>query len=362
MTRARESSAIGSKQLSASKQRDDAALLSDNSGDEFLSSLVASLPDREREILNTLERVKDVYVECGRDRLLAQKLDAFVLNMLANRNGRRDDGRAYFITGASGAGKTSAVRHMLANSPVLQPQSTSYGLIKPVISVTLSGPCTLKILGRMILTEAGYPLRQKLDQGELWEMLPKILHNKKVLIIHVDETQHMLRQTETDFERKNVAKALKGVMNYEPWPISFIMTGMPETTELCRMDEQIERRASFVELPDVALPAERKLVERIISRLCSAGALGAQQVIESDLPERIAHAARYRYGRITQITIAAIQTALRMESSALTAEHFARVYQDHSHAHGYDEMNPFLVNNWRQLDPGSFLINNRLAN
>ncbi|NGO54055.1 ATP-binding protein [Allomesorhizobium camelthorni] len=326
------------------------------SDDDFLRSVADKLPERDQHVREVLERVKSVYVECGRDAVLAKALRKFVVAMLAKRGHRRDDGRAFFITGESGAGKSRAIEHMLATNSSLQPQMTSFGLIKPVVTVRLMGPTTLKLLGKNILDNAGYPMRQKLEQGELWDMLPVQLHLRKVLIVYVDETQHMLKHTESDQERQNLAKAFKGVMNYEPWPVSFIMSGMPRTTELSRLDEQIERRGSFCFLPDVAMPEERKLILRIVQRLSDAAEINADRVLSSDLPDRIAHAARYRYGRITQVTLAALHVALERGDGVLTREHFALAYIDHSHARGHDEMNPFLVDDWARLEPGSFLF------
>jgi len=331
----------------------------DMSDAEYLDLISSQLPEADRKPKDTLELVKSEYIACGRDKVLDKMCRRFVVHMLAKRNGRRDDGRVLIITGESGAGKSTAIERMLAEHPALQPHARSFGIVKPVISVSLTGPCTLKILGRMILREAGYPIRQKIEQGELWDMLPEQLHMKKVLIIHIDETQHMLRHTESDQERKNLAKAFKGVMNYKAWPISFIMSGMPGTTELARLDEQIERRASFAFLPDISLPEERDLVVRIIRQLSDTGGLEARAIIGSDIPERTAHAAKYRYGRTAQIVMGAIQIALEQGDKTLSRDHFALFYLDHSHARGMDQMNPFLVDDWRRLEPGSFLINMR---
>jgi len=331
----------------------------DMSDAEYLELISSQLPEVDRKVKGTLELVKGVYVPCGRDKVLDKICRRFVVRMLANRDGKRDDGRVFLITGESGAGKSRAIERMLAQNPALQSHARSFGVVKPVISVSLTGPCTLKILGRMILREAGYPIRQKIEQGELWDMLPQLLHVKKVLIIHIDETQHMLRHTESDQERKNLAKAFKGVMNYKAWPISFIMSGMPGTTELARLDEQIERRASFAFLPDISLPDERELVVRIIQQLSDVACLDAGDIISSDMPERIAHAAKYRYGRTAQVVVGAIQIALDHCDKTLSRDHFAMFYLDHSHARGLDQMNPFLVDDWQRLDPGSFLINMR---
>lgn len=326
------------------------------SDDDFLSIVGDRLSPEEQRVKDVLERVKDVYVPCGRDRLAADIFSRFMTSILAKRNGRRDDGRALFVTGESGAGKTSVVRHMIEGNATLAPIPMSYGLVTPVISVTLMGPSTLKYLGLNILRKAGYEIKRKYEQGEVWDLLPEQLHLRKVLIIHIDETQHMLKLAQSDRERENLAKAFKGVMNYDAWPVSFIMSGMPETVNLSRLDEQIERRSRFLALPDVSLPGERVLIEKIVTRMCEAAHLELGGALQSDLPERIAHAARYRYGRIAQVVLAAIEQAILKDDGHLSRDHFALAYLDHSQARGHDEMNPFLVDDWERLEPGSFLI------
>lgn len=325
------------------------------SDDDFLESVTATMSEDEQRDLSIIERIKSVYVECGRDQVLAATLRDFIKLVLAKRDGQRDEGGVFFVTGESGAGKSRAVEHMLSTNPALQPQVKSFGTIRPVISVSLSGPSTLKILGMQILRQAGYHLTQNIEQGVLWDLLPAQLHHRKVLMIHIDETQHMLKQTKTDTERVNLAKALKGVMNYKPWPISFIMSGMPETTNLSLLDEQFERRGRYLFLPDVNIDEEMVLVENILRRLSQAAGIDCEHIIASDIPERIAHAARYRYGRIAKFTIEGLMVALKRKSPALTREHFARAYMNLSHARGRDEMNPFLIEDWRILPPGNFL-------
>lgn len=326
------------------------------SDDDFLSIVGNRLSPEEQRVKDILEQVKDVYVPCGRDRLAADIFSRFMTSILAKRNGRRDDGRALFLTGESGAGKTSVVRRMIEGNPTLAPIPMSYGLVTPMISITLMGPSTLKYLGLNILRKAGYEIKRKYEQGEVWDLLPEQLHLRKILIIHIDETQHMLKLAQSDRERENLAKAFKGVMNYDAWPVSFIMSGMPETVNLSRLDEQIERQSRFLALPDVSLPDERVLIEKIVTRMCKAAHLELGGTLQSDLPERIAHAARYRYGRIAQVVLAAIEQAILKDDGRLSRDHFALAYLDHSQARGHDEMNPFLVDDWERLEPGSFLI------
>ena len=202
----------------------------------------------------------------------------------------------------------------------------------------------------------GFEAVKKMRQGEVWKEMPLELRRRKVLIVHIDEPQHLLKETETNLDRLNLANALKGIMNDAPWPVSFVLSGLPIVDEIARLDEQFERRATFVRLPNVLMPQERQLVERILRGLAKAGAVDCQHLIATDIPDRVAHAARYRYGRIAQIVVAALHVAFQEEDATLTRDHFAIAYSRHSHAMDHEGMNPFLADDWRRLPEGSFLI------
>lgn len=338
----------------------EAAGWSDEDDDAFLDLIAGRLTESQRNEMELLEKVKAVYVPCGRDKVIEEMLNDFVVSMLAKKDNRRDDGRIFFITGESGAGKTSLIARALSRNPALQPQVRSFGEVRPVASVSLSGGAvTLKMVGHQIAQSVGYPLKTTVGQSELWHRLPEILHQRRILIVHIDETQHVLRRTESDLERKNLAKSIKGLANYSNWPVSFILSGTPETTEIARLDEQFERRGKFLSLPDVAMPEERVLVERLIRAMAGAIDMSTERLINSDVPDRIAHAARYRYGRIAQVILSGIHVAIRKGAMELTREHFARAYLELSHARGRDDMNPFLADDWQRLQPGYFLNEER---
>lgn len=327
-----------------------------NHDDDFLADFVSGLPGDSPRIVAALERVKDVYVPCGREELLKKEFDMFLQMISARRNGLRDEGRCFFVTGESGSGKTEIVRNLVAKYPNLQKRKLSYGTVQPFISIKLQGPVILKTLGWNILRAAGYPVKQNLEKHNTWDILPQQLHHRNVMIIHIDEPQHLLTNTEANQERKNVAKAFKGVMNNPDWPVSFLLSGMPETNQLAIKDEQIERRNWFFTLEDVDMPDERHLVTRIISELAGSVSIDAREVIASDIPDRVAHASRYRYGRIAQVALATIHVALTKNASVLERNHFVDAYLLHSQARGQDDMNPFLHADWRNLPQGLFMI------
>jgi hypothetical protein len=87
-----------------------------------------------------------------------------------------------------------------------------------------------------------------------------------------------------------------------------------------------------------------------------AAELNCDAILKSDIPDRLAHAANYRYGRTAQAVLATIHHAVRNNASILHRDHFAHAYLAHSSAQGHDQMNPFLVDDWRSLPPGSFII------
>ena len=301
--------------------------------------------------------MKKVYVECGRDTLLDDHLKTFVENMFAKRDGGRDDGRIFFVTGESGAGKSVAVKRMLTRHPALQPIQTSYGVIRLVVSVSLRGPTTLRLVGDQIMSVArGFTSPKKLSQSDVWDEMPLELRHRKVLLVHIDEPQHLLKEFDSGINRENLANALKGVMNYVEWPVSFVLSGLPITDRIAKLDEQFERRGTFFRLPDLSMPDERELVVRIIRKMSEAGGVNAQDILATDVPDRLAHAAHFRYGRITQGVLAALQIAFQFSLSTLTRDAFAAAYRRHSHAMGHDSMNPFLAEDWRNLPPGSFLF------
>lgn len=322
----------------------------------FLRGMRAQMSPSSQRTMEALERVKNVYVASGRDLVVAKQFERFMEWILAERNGRREAGRIFFVTGASRAGKTEIVRRMIKNESSLREKQTGFGVIRPCVSISLKGFTHPRIVARNILSAAGYPIRHDTARGEIWDGLATRLKSRFVTLVHIDETQHMIRKNPNAAEREALADAIKGLTNDEDWPVSLILSGLPRTAEIAKLDEQFEGRGAFFRVPDVDIERERKLVLEIIRQMADAGGLALGALLEGDVPERIAHGARYRYGRICQIVLAGIHAAFRRGASVLAIEHFAEAYLDHSHARGFDGMNLFLIDDWKRLPVGSFLI------
>lgn len=323
---------------------------------DFLTEMRAKLPDRDRRIVGRLDLLEDVYVECGRDKVLRESFDRFMLSYLTDKPGRRKEAGIFFVTGPSGAGKTAAIERVLRAHPVLQPEPKSFGVVRPYVSVTLTGYVIPRILAETIMRAAGARIG-RVGRGDAWYRLPDELRKRQVGLVHIDEFNHLMPREGLEERIRDLADALKGASISQTHPIAFVLSGLPQIARLPITDEQVERRNWIIDLPDLQLPAERKLVVRILKRMAGAVGMDVGGMPETDMPERMAHAARYRYARVCQGVAAAIRQALYIDpdASELTRHHFALAYADHSLARGRNELNPFLADDWGSLPPGSFL-------
>ncbi|WP_060576986.1 ATP-binding protein [Aurantimonas coralicida] len=325
----------------------------EESSDDFLDMIRGRFSETDQHTMRRLDAVKAEYVASGKDRRVTEAITMFLRHVLSRKTGERQEGGALIFSGESGVGKSSSIARALSRLPQVAPVQTSFGEVRPFVSIRLQGPTTLKLVGKRILDQAGYPFRRNIDQGDLWDMLPEQLHHRRIFLVHIDEVQHIIRETAKEKARKDLADAIKDVMNYEPWPISFILSGMPIAAKLAR-DEQIERRCSLVELPPLRAPHELPLVGKVLRQLCRAGELDCEDIDTPAMLERIAHAANYRFGRVCQVVVDAIHVAVSEEAACLDRDHFAEAFRNACHAYEIDEKNPFLADDFRSLPPGLY--------
>ncbi len=343
---------------------------SDRDAGSLFDIMRSRMAPQHQDASDVLDRVNAVWVDNGRDTVLRNSFDRFLTYVTARqRYGRRGKGNAYFITGESGAGKTDIVENLLVGHPVLQPVAHRSKLIRPWVQVALQGPATLRALGADILKAIGYPVKPSMRENEVWRILPGQLLEANVFLIHIDETQHLLAKGAD----KAVASAIKGLMNNKPWPVSFILSGKPELNNLIVHDDQAERRSFSLVLDALDPEADRDLIVKIIKKHCDAAGLGHEAFVNSDMPERIAHAANHQFGRICEVVILGIHVAIlrntkeereKLEGTqpeemprgkVLTPDDMAKAYRDHSHTRGHDDMNPFHAEEWEHLPPGYFI-------
>ncbi|SMQ85287.1 AAA domain-containing protein [Devosia lucknowensis] len=321
---------------------------------DYYALIRGRLPEKHKRASDIISKVNQVYVETGRDTALAESFSKFVVWVTAEQNhGFVGKGDAFYVTGESGAGKTDMVEHLIAHHATLAPLITPIGTLSPCISISLQGPATLSVLALRIAAAAGFPLSDKLREGRLWDKLPATLKRAGVMFIHIDEFQHLFH---AGCDAEGLVKYIKGLMNNPPWPVSFIISGMPEVRNIIINDEQAERRNNSFTLPPIDISRQRALVKRIIRRLSQAADMDVKDLLASDVPERVAHAGNYQFGRICEVTISAIQEAALASDKVLNRMHFAGAYVEHSDARDRNAMNPFISDEWKLLKPGYFIL------
>ncbi|MBB3952653.1 ATP-binding protein [Aureimonas jatrophae] len=326
-----------------------------------IASIVSARRGAGRQaVLQTMSRVRSGYLPTRRDVILAREFAEFLDDVLVQReDGTRDDGRCFFVTGESGAGKSSSIRRLLAAEEALAPVVRQGRTYVPWVSVKGPSPGTLQRLGLRICREIGYPAKVDTPENRIWEILGEQLRMRGVLVVHIDEAQHLARSMQSEYERKNVANTFKDVLENKAWPISFVLSGIPIATEIARTDEQIERRGRFLSYPslDLDVVADRRIVLDMIELLAVRQAeLDIGGIPEGDLPDRIAHAANYEIGRVAQVIAGAIHKALLRGEGVLAGRDFVTAHRSVSHTRGLDHLNPFVAEDWRTLQAGSFLI------
>lgn len=319
----------------------------------FFEILRARMASKHRHASDILDRLNAVYVESPRDTVLRNRFDRFLSYTTAKqRNGRQGKGNALFVTGESGAGKTDMVEQLLEHHPVMQSVPYRSRMVRPWLRVALQGPATLRVLGTDILNAIQYRIKATAREAEVWRILPEQLAEAKVFLVHIDETQHLMSK---GADTETVASAIKGLMNYSAWPVSFVLSGKPKLNELIIHDDQAQRRSFSLALPALDSEDDRDLIERIIREHCTAVDIACEGLLKSDVPARLAHAANFQFGRICEVLILGIHIAVLRGDKELQRSHFARAYRDHSDTNGNDEMNPFESDTWQHLAPGYFV-------
>jgi hypothetical protein len=321
---------------------------------EFFRNIQAKLSEKSQRVIENLKKVRAVYVESTRDKVLDVGFGRFFERYMAGRGEVQEEADIYFLIGKPGAGKTKAIGRLLREHPALQTYETPYGPITPYVSIKLKGYGIPRLVAAQIVAKAGYGQLSEGKQGELWAGLNEALRNQFVFLVHIDEAQHLLKAKPSVQDRKDLAEAIKGASVDPDWPIAFVFSGLPTAMMLPGFDTQVARRGDFTNFTDV-MSYEENLVEDIVKQMAEAVDMDTTDLLKGDFAQRLAHAADSAYGRICQLTLSAIHEALHKDVAALEIAHFVKAYERRTMAYGRLDKNPFHAVNFTDLDPGTFL-------
>jgi hypothetical protein len=306
--------------------------------------------DRER----FLARVQIRHLRTGRHKNLLKAVRRLMEQAKVAESA--GEGRALFVLGETGAGKTHALSRVIRDMDEAQPVRTATTTTMPIVRVVAPSPCTLKMLGTEILLALGYPLTRELKESTAWGLVRQQLRMRGVKIVHIDEGQHMLNWRDAN-ERQKLADTLKNVMQQPDWPVSFIVSGLPELADFLDGDRQLRRRSEKQFLSALDLAGNRELLAWITRKVVHkhAGMTLAFEITE-DFLGRLHRAACGQFGIVVQVLQRAIEQAVAQDVDATVVawDDFARAYR--ALAGCQPAENVFLARDWHLIEPANALL------
>lgn len=313
------------------------------------TNLTISFEDLKRRILTT-------YLVTKRDKVLAGELDALVeaSRMISTADdtvvpvGRLNEGRILALTGEAGAGKTRALRRQFTQRAELAEADEALGHA-PLMSCIAPSPCTLRLMGNVIVRDLGYPLQRELRENVVWDVIRTLLPLRKVRILHIDECQHMMDLANTT-ERQKVRDTLKGILQLPGWPVFLVLSGTPSFVKLLTEDPQLRRRTHYVQFAEVKLPDDFTMIEfalrQIISEIAS---LQVGKDLDRSFIQKLSHTAERQFGTLIELIQDATLHALAAGQHTVEFENFARI-ADRRIGMAGSQSNVFVTGNELALD------------
>lgn len=282
-----------------------------------------------------------------------------LLGDIEDKPKRRAKAEGIVVYGNSGSGKTTALEYLIDNHPCIhgkrEVKSGTETITKTdICAIKTESPTSLKIVGISILVELGYdpnnegPDLTYKDAAYIWRLVHKHLRKSEVLFLVIDEAQDFILN-QNRLEVAKILSTLKSLLENKTWPVSVILSGMPELDSLVKGDIQLRNRVTTVSCKRLSAEVHGKRVAALISRYareadleCSADLLTIKFV------RRLLHASLGDFGRTVAEIIRAIAEALKDESKNLTSDHFVAGF-----AKKYDcvsSANPYFAPDYSEIN------------
>jgi hypothetical protein len=314
--------------------------------DALIGRIRASMDGDRLATVQRQAQFHDKYVQLPRDKDLDVEIGRLLENAAAAHDHPRE-GRLLVVTGSSGEGKTMAIRRALDRRRALLGGDDS-GLI---LGMTAPSPCTLKQLGRALLSELGYPLGRDLREHVTWERVRAQLRVSNTIIVWIDELQHAVGAMRNDLEVQKLCDTIKNVVQQPGWPpVSFILSGLPSVIDFICSDRQIERRCRLIRFEGVRFPEHTTPLRAMVTTMIERHAgLAVGDLLTDEFIHRLCHAATGAFGLLMTLTYDAISRALETPSrQILTIGDFATAYAATTGC--APDQNIFTAPDWHLID------------
>lgn len=314
-----------------------------------------SLQSEEEKVrTDLLSKLKRVYIENDNDDALRAAFEQLMGASTAEHYGERVDGRSLMVVGETGVGKTEALKRLFRNREDLKAYDTDVGTMLPLVSFEAPSPCTLGQFGRQFLNALQVPLTRQLHRHLVWEKVRRQLRNRRTLLVHVGEMQHVFESVDAE-EIVTLTNTLKNTMQQEDWPVRFIFSGLPSLLDYKGEDAQIWWRCRVIRFQKLAFPDDVDAARYIVHEIAhEKGGLDISALQGDEFYARFIHAVRGAFGRLAELTVdTAVDVLCSKNDEAgtkkLTVADFAQTYR--ALAGCDDSENVFLADRWEYIDP-----------
>jgi type II secretory pathway predicted ATPase ExeA len=332
-----------------------------NPFDNALSRLRASMSPQARERADRIASINSQYIGTKRDDQLNKLVDLLVENAAGAALGEPGKRRALFVIGESGSGKSTAIRHLIANRTEFQPYEGGSGLlVKPMVSFDAPSPLTLRLLAKVGIEATGYPVFGRLQENEAWDLFKQRLQASRVLFLHIDEMQHAVKGNNPT-KLQHLADTVKSLLQIRDWPLHIILSGVPSIVDFLGYDEQLKNRSMVMEFaPQTKAAADivAAVVQRIVEK--HAGMRLSENAKDEEFVHRLIHATHGAFGTIIQVVRAAVEHVLHAKTSdgkpipeIVSLDVFAEVYATFTGC--VPGQNVFKVKQWDIIVPSNAL-------
>lgn len=270
--------------------------------------------------------LKSCYFQMERANELDLHLRDVVEDFDAGRlSGDRFEGRGLVVIGESGSGKSreidKALERLTANKGKLE-----CGLETRFLQDALDGETTWKSLGLQLLNKLGYPLSASRTEHEIWTRVRLQLQGQGIWLLHIDECQHMF-QTLGEKDTRKVINALKTFMKHREWPVTIILSGIPELLGKVNIDPQLRNLMTPYALrPLDPHGPDLDEVDTVVFQLGEALGLDITGIRDEDVYMRMAYGHENLFGKIFRFLVDVFATLPEGET-CVSLSHLSDQYE-----------------------------------
>lgn len=223
--------------------------------------------------------IRRFYLVTDRDERLANALKDMAENFEDTLAGAGRKECALLVIGSSDSGKSTALARLFGELDEFKPRVGADGVERsPVLSVEMPSSCSGKAITAKVLTELNVPVRNAASDAVLTNLLQRILKERGIKFLHLDEAQHaVLSASKSDIQ--SVRDKLKSLAQIKDWPIQLIVSGTEPLAGLVEHVSNEQRELAnrthqfrFNDLTEKHTTQCFTLIERLVVELCQLDA------------------------------------------------------------------------------------------